>query len=392
MSRRRALITGATGFIGGRLAECLTLSGWADGVTLVRDWSRAARLARLPVTMVEADLLDPAAVRRAVDGCDVVFHCAVDNRADAKLHERTSAEGTANVIDAALDAGVRRVIHLSSIAVYGYQPGHDAETEDGKLVSRGDAYCMGKVAAEAEVHRFHAEKNAPVVILRPTIVYGPYAGWTRAIVRSIADGRMALIDGGSHVCNAVYVDNVIDAMLAAADADGVEGRAFHVSDAQPVTWREFVEAHAEAIGSAALPSTDLTEEDAWRALRAQRPPSSLQELKAVLRDPAFRDMAWRIPILRKLRDAAKVCARRMRDMPTGVDPDEESFIGPASEVSQKRDPRFGRLDVEIFTTDVAFSISRAREAFGYAPRIDLAEGVRRTGAWLMWAGEALPGD
>src|SRR5262249_7428721 len=98
---KRVLITGATGFIGCRLAEVLVQHGVA--VTgLVRTWANAARLTRLPVATVGGDLLDLDSVRAAMKGCDVVIHCAVDNRAydagDAERHQLSSSVGTANVL------------------------------------------------------------------------------------------------------------------------------------------------------------------------------------------------------------------------------------------------------------------------------------------------------
>src|SRR5262249_208804 len=121
---KRVLITGATGFIGCRLAEIL-VQREVPVAALVRTWSNAARLARLPVALAAGDMLDLDSLRSAVKNCDVIIHCAVDNRAydagAAQEHRRSSQLGTANVLQAALEAHVERVVHLSSVAVYGYE-------------------------------------------------------------------------------------------------------------------------------------------------------------------------------------------------------------------------------------------------------------------------------
>ncbi len=125
---KRILITGATGFIGGRLAEVAAQLD-LQVVCLVRTWSRAARLSRLAAQMVQGDILDLESLRRALAGCDTVFHCAADNRASWDVHRRSSVQGTDSVMRAALETGARRVVHLSSIAVFGYKLRPDAATE-----------------------------------------------------------------------------------------------------------------------------------------------------------------------------------------------------------------------------------------------------------------------
>jgi nucleoside-diphosphate-sugar epimerase len=236
---KKVLITGVTGFIGCRLAEVAFEQG-IPVVGLVREWSRAARLARLPVHVVQGDMLDPNSLREAMKGCDVVFHCAVDNRARGDVHRRSSAHGTANVMQVAVEMKVKRVIHLSSIAIYGYRAGPDAASEEGSYRYSGDPYCDGKIDAEKVALRYHQEYGLPVTVLRPTIVYGPFGSWSVDIIAAIRKGRIVLVNGGTAICNSLYVDNLVEAMLLAAEHDRAAGEVFHISDANPVTWKTHI--------------------------------------------------------------------------------------------------------------------------------------------------------
>src|SRR4051794_3341526 len=116
---RTVLVTGATGFIGGRLVEHLIRTEGAHVRALVRNFSKAARLARFAVEMVPGDLLAPDAVERAVAGCDTIFHCAYPNGGDEATRRAVTARGVELLFDAATRHRVRRVVHTSTISVYG---------------------------------------------------------------------------------------------------------------------------------------------------------------------------------------------------------------------------------------------------------------------------------
>jgi nucleoside-diphosphate-sugar epimerase len=378
---KRVLITGATGFVGCRLAEALIEQG-VPVTALVRTWSNAARLARLPVAMVGGDMLDLDSVRSAVKGCDVVIHCAVDNRAydtgRAQEHRRSSELGTANVLQAALEGRVERVVHLSSVAVYGYEAYPEAATETASYRYTGDAYCDGKIDAECVALRYHQQHGLPVAVLRPTLVYGPFNYWSAMLVSAIRRGRMALLDGGTGICNSLYVDNLVDAILIAAVHPQAPGQVYHISDAAPVSWREFLEGHARAIGDDWLPLPDFSSEE-FRRARAERNP----ELRP--RHPLVAQ-ALAHPVIGPLARLAKASARCL--VPVGVRRRFRQALTPTASPAAGPAPVRPISDFEIPTTflwKVTFRIDKAVSALGYQPKIDFATGMERTAAWLRWA-------
>ena len=119
---RRILVTGASGFIGGRVVEKLVRDRGARVRALVRDVAGAARIARFPVELVRGDVTDPPSVRAAASGCQAIIHCAYGNRGSATERHAVNVAGTRNVLDAAVAAQVDRVVHLSTLVVYGLTP------------------------------------------------------------------------------------------------------------------------------------------------------------------------------------------------------------------------------------------------------------------------------
>jgi len=387
---KRILITGATGFIGGRLAEVAFERGILVSA-LVHTWSYAVRLARLPVRMIPGDILDPISLRAAMKDCDVVFHCAIDNRVGGELHRRSSVEGTANVMQAALEEGVKRVVHLSSIAVYGYRPGRDAASEDGLYRYSGDAYCDGKIDGEKVALRYYAERGLPVTVLRPTIVYGPFGPWTIMPVGSILRGRMVIIDGGKGICNCLFIDNLVEAMLLAAELGG-SGEIFHISDARPVTWREFLEAHARALGDSYLPLPQMTTQEiktARAVLWRHNHPSSFKQTLRLLGDPRTRRALRSISAVEHGMQFARALSRVL--LPGSTRRLLRKTLSNNTSSTAQSDARNGwrpllsENEVNVYTVRVVFSIEKARSKLGYNPRISFAEGMERTTAWIRWA-------
>jgi len=215
----KALVTGATGFVGAAVVRALLAERWQVGA-LVRAGSDRSNVAALPVEQIVGDLTDPASLRRAVAGCDAVFHVAADYRLWAPRPEelyRTNVEGTACLLEAARSAGVGRIVYTSSVATVGL-PGDGRPGAEDTPVGLGDMighYKRSKYLAE-ERARQAAAAGVPVVIVNPSTPIGPgdvKPTPTGQIVLDAALGRTpAYVDTG---LNIVHVDDVAAGHLLA---------------------------------------------------------------------------------------------------------------------------------------------------------------------------------
>jgi oxidoreductase len=243
------LITGASGFIGGRLARRLAQEGRRVRC-LVRASSDTSALDELDVELVVGELTDPRSLTAAVAGCDYVVHCGalVSDWATVAEIARVNVAGTRHLLAAAVDASVRRFVHISSTDVYGY-PERAGVDESYAATRFCNWYAQTKLEAEAEVRR--AERTHPLdaVILRPATVYGPGSrDVIGEIARAIRGRHMLLIDGGRPNAGLCYVENLIDAALLALRHDAAPGHAFNVSDGLDVSWRQLADDLAAGLG------------------------------------------------------------------------------------------------------------------------------------------------
>jgi dihydroflavonol-4-reductase len=215
----RALVTGATGFVGSAVARALLREGWQVRV-LVRDSSDRRNLDGLDTEVLSGDLNDRGSLERAVKGCEALFHVAADYRLGARRPQelyRTNVEGTRNVLSAAQLAGVARIVYTSSVATIGIPADGSAGTEDSPvaLADMIGHYKRSKFLAE-QVAREAARAGAPVVIVNPSTPVGPgdvKPTPTGRMVQDAAAGRMpAYVDTG---LNIVHVDDVAAGHLLA---------------------------------------------------------------------------------------------------------------------------------------------------------------------------------
>ena len=324
------LVTGATGFIGGRLAQRLVREGYPVRC-LVRASSDTSRLDELDVQTAVGDLTTAGSLARAVEGCDYVFHCGalVSDWATTEEIVRTNVEGTRNLLEASVGAPVRRFIHFSTTDVYGYPDG--AAIDEAYTATRfRNWYAQTKLDAEAEVRRVERTDALDAVILRPATVYGP--GSTDVIgeiARAIQGRHMLLVDGGRAVAGLCYVDNLMDAAVLALRHEAAPGHAFNVSDGLGITWREFTDDLAEGLGCS----------------------------KA----------RWSVPYW----------------LASGVGFSlEHGYRLLRKTIGLNAPPLLSRQAVQVLGRNQEFSTRNVREILGWEPRVDYATGLQATLAWL----------
>ncbi len=216
----KALVTGATGFVGAAVARRLLAEGFAVRV-LARKASPRANLEGLAVEVAEGDLTDPASLKRAAEDCSAVFHVAADYRLwtrDPAAMFRVNVEGSVALVRAATAAGAARIVYTSSVATLGI-PGGGKSGDETTPVAFADMigpYKQSKFKAEEAVRRLIAEEGAPVVIVNPSTPIGPgdvKPTPTGRMIVEAASGRMpAFVDTG---LNVVHVDDVAAGHLLA---------------------------------------------------------------------------------------------------------------------------------------------------------------------------------
>lgn len=312
----RLAITGIGGFIGRRLALIAVQRGArVQGIELSPE--RAAEMRTHGIDrVIVGDVRDRDAMRAACKGADTIVHTAavVEEDGDRNRFWEINVGGSVCCAETARSVGARKLIHLSSVMVYGFRFA-DGTTEDGPLVGDGNPYCETKIESELRVREIFSGRAPDLTILRPGDVYGP--GSLPWIVRPLQLMRrrlFAFVDGGKGHINHLYVDNLCDAIFDSL-SPRANGMTYNVTDGRRTTWREF---YAELARLADVPRP--VSAPAWLVRRG----------------------------LRALELACTVSGRHPPARPAGVD-----FVS-----------RKGQ-----------YSIERIQKSLGFRPRVDLAEGL-----------------
>jgi len=323
----RALVTGATGFTGGSLARSLVREGH-DVRALVRNPSKAGELAAAGVGVVPGDLTDRAAVLRAVTGVEVVFNIAALYREaglPASAYRAVNADAVGTIVEAAAAAGVRRVVHCSTVGVHG-DIEHPPANEDAPI-DPGDVYQETKVLGETIGRESAARSRIELVIARPTGIYGPGDRRLFKMWGKIARGRFVMLGSGRNYYHLTYIDDLCAGFRLCATVKGAAGRTYILGGAEVTTLDEVVQMTARIAG---------------------RP------------IPRLRLPVWPVWLAGAACEA--ICA------PFGISP-----------------PLYRRR-VDFFRKSRAFDISRARRELGFAPRVTLEVGIGRTLGWYREQG------
>jgi nucleoside-diphosphate-sugar epimerase len=386
LAGRRVLVTGGTGFIGGRLIEKLILDHKAQVRVLVRNFSRASRVARFDLQMVGGNITDGVAVDQAVDGCDMVFHCAYDFAGGRRQRGRVNVGGTENVAQAALRHGAR-MIHVSSADVYGW-PAAGRLDETTPRRPQGNIYAESKLAAERLVLDYHQRHNLPVTVVQPTIVYGPFSRpWTIRPIQQLKTGKVVLVDEGLGCCNAVYVDDVVDGLLLAATQERAVGETILISGEEPIAWRDFYGRYEKVLGMDA--TVYMSVEEVRELLRKQvRDNSTWRQLVQFFREPRVVARIQRMPAARNtyglLHRLLPSYAVRLRDS-------WRLDSSPTAPTRAKHDTGDLKLHLpdpwrmRLYRSRSHVRIDKAQELLGYHPAFDFERGMALTEVFLRWA-------
>jgi nucleoside-diphosphate-sugar epimerase len=322
----RYLITGATGFVGGHLAEACAARGLAV-TTIARATSDTALLERLGAKVEPGDLTDPAVVRRALVGVDAVVHCAakVGDWGAVEQYRAVNVEALRRLLEACKGLPLERFVHLSSLGVYAARHHYGTDESEPLPARHMDGYTQTKVEAEQVALQFYRDHHVPVVVLRPGFIYGPRDRTVLPrLIDSLRNGEMRYIGGGKRALNTIYVGNLVDAIFLAVERAQAVGQVFNLTDGELVSKRQFIDAIADGMG---LP----------------RPTRSV---------PLF-----------VARIAAGIMERRARRR------------------GDPAPPRLTQARLKFLGLNLDYSIAKARRELGYQPRVPFAKAMEQTMAW-----------
>jgi UDP-glucose 4-epimerase len=262
-----SLVTGGAGFIGSHLAEALTAAGRRVRVFDNLDTGLESNLAHISPApeFVRGCVTDAAAVARAVEGCDTVYHLAAlasvaKSVEDPPASHAACATGTLTVLDEARKAGVKRLVYAASASAYGGASDPAGQGEDTPLCALSP-YAAAKLAGEFYAESFAATFGMETVRLRFFNVFGPrqrpdspYSGVIAIFASLLAAGRTPTVHGdGLQSRDFVYVVDVANALVRAADTPGVSGRVYNVGTGKSVTLLELLGTLNRILGTNAVP-------------------------------------------------------------------------------------------------------------------------------------------
>jgi nucleoside-diphosphate-sugar epimerase len=297
-----------------------------------------------------------------------------------------AVEGIKNVGEAALRAGVQQMVQVSSVVVYGPILAGDL-TEESPWQPSDHSYVQAKRAAERLVLDLHRQKGLPVVVLQPTAVYGPYCKpWTLQPINDLKTGLVPLVNGGEGYCNAVYIDDVIDAMILAATRPEVQGEVFLISGERPVSWKTFYNAFETALGIQA--TTEISEEQLIEMRRKQmREANATTQLFNLARQPQLVSQVIKMPPVRGSIHLLK------NFLSEGQRHSLKSYILPNGSKKHKQNkplsPRLIHVPNEtllsFYRARTWVRIDKAQKQLGYAPKFDFERGMALTTQFIHWA-------
>lgn len=316
---REALVTGAAGFIGGHLVRRLAREGRRVTAVDVQDLSSGQFPERVEYRRV--DVRDTAGLKALLPAGGDVFHLAsvhLEVGEDESVFEEVNVQAAANLVDACGRADVRRMVHTSSVGIYGNVQDPPAREDSPK--SPETPYERTKLAGERAVLKRAEAAETDVIVLRPAWVYGPGCPRTKKLMDGVRSGRFFYIGAGEHLRHPLYVDDMNEAYLLAAEArESALGKAYIIGGPEYMALRDMVGTFARVLG-VSEPGIHVPRPVGWSM--------------GLLLEGAF------------------------------------ALTG--------REPPFSRRSLAFFENDNAFDISAAETDLGFEPEVSLEEGVRKT--------------
>ncbi len=322
----RYLITGATGFVGGHIAEAFVQRGWPVSA-IVRGSSDTALLEKLKVQLHRGELSDPKFVAEALADIDVVVHTAakVGDWGPVDDYRAVNVEQLRVLLDACKGQALSRFIHVSSLGVYEGRHHYGSDESVPPPHQHADGYTQTKVESEQLALKYYQDFGVPVVVLRPGFVYGPRDRTVLPrIIENLRGHRIRYPGGGQAAMNTIFVRNFVQAVFLALDNPQAVGQVYNLTDGEFVSKRRFIETICDALN---------------------------------LDKPTAKPPLWLAKIATWVSEKKARCAWRQAA------------------------PNLTFAKLKFIGYNLDFSIEKAKRELGYQPRHDFTEGMAETMAY-----------
>jgi len=348
---KKVAVVGASGFIGGRLCERLFLKYSIDTICLIRNLRKSARLARFPFEIIEVDLLDDRIVELNLHDCDIMVFCAHGKSKNENENWRVNVEGLKKILKVVERNNIKQFVFMSTTAVYEKIGENGYIGEEKNIRCDGKDYASGKREGELICLDFSRRTGIHSTVLRPSIVYGPFApSFTIYPVKIAKSG--ALKDYGifEGYCNPVYIDDVIDAIVTTFMNKKAYNEIFNISGGEVITWREYFNKYNEIV----------------RGERMKISSKTLYRIKVI----PLRTVKEIMKITLKV--APNICKyvyQKMIEKGTG----DWSWT-KGEDTSSIREINYRHKQI--------YKIEKMRKILGYSPKYNMRDGMEITEEWL----------
>ncbi len=329
-----AIVTGGTGFIGGKLVEALVASGYQVRC-LVRSTSDTRKLLSLGVELCEGDLGDTEVLKKIPDGGDVLFHLAalVSDWGSKEDFHKYNVKATQTLLEASLRLGLKRFVHMSSSTViwksdlWGVHNLVDVDETFPYCEEYNDFYNASKADAERSVLEFYKQKGLETVVVRPSNVWG--AGDTvilPRIVKAANKGFLHPMGSSSRTVTPCLVENLVQALLLCSISKNAPGNIYFINDGVKISYMDFIKKQLHASGIEWSPGFSI--------------PYRLAYTVAAVLELIYKTLNVNHP------------------------------------------PVLTRMAVAVLAGSRSYSIEKAKKELGYAPDIDMGKGMEKLGDWV----------